>query len=318
MAPKNTIMRNPGPNQKSRRHIFLACLLLSIAGTILVGMEGLMDFKHLQTTQIKTVRLGDRRVKVSPDYMTAEKQAAQCGVYYFYHVGKCGGTSVRTWMENVQKKNPENITAFVNWWKRGDNGGYDWRQGINDMDDMVYSGQLAVGDKSWLSVHHHHGSPGLRFMMPRFRAWKNALQSQDCDLILATVLREPLSRARSVVTYTSLPREKFGPFFENDNFHGQGKYLLFNKDVKKEPSEYFSEYFKGGPKQHSESELSTEALDEVTDYLTEFDIVGQTTELDNFITTSERMTGWNELIQGKRPRRTNRYQNTISRPRWKA
>jgi hypothetical protein len=122
------------------------------------------------------------------------------------------------------------------------------------------------------------------------------LQSQGCDLILTTVLREPFSRARSVLRYKEdLFRKDFEPFFESGRYNREESavnYLLFNKDIVFEPSAYSSEYFQGGPKQ---DEVTTGAIDELVDYLKEFDIVGQTTELDSFIATSEKATGWSEL-----------------------
>ena len=74
---------------------------------------------------------------------------------------------------------------------------------------------------------------------------------------------------------------------------GVVNYLLFNKVIIFNPSACSSEYFQGGPRQVN---VSTEAIDEVVDYLKEFDIVGQTNELDSFITLSEKATGWSELI----------------------
>jgi hypothetical protein len=305
MATKNIALPGSDPmpiqNQK-RRRAFMAALSLLITGTMLFCSymkKGL--FIH-QITKIKGAGL-DGKVKISelsetkaPESMTREKQPSQCGLYYFYHVGKCGGTSVRNWMIRLQQANPLNITSDFDFWHY-ENEDYDWRQQLNDMEDVVYSGKLAVGDKSWLSVHHHHGAPGLRFMMPRLRAWKTTLQSQGCDLILTTVLREPLSRARSIVHYKkNFQRKDFEPFFEsgkNNREEGVVNYLLFNKDLKVVPSAYSSEYFKGGPRQDI---LSTEAIDEVVDYLKEFDIVGQTNELDSFIALSEKATGWSELI----------------------
>jgi hypothetical protein len=254
-------------------------LLLSITGII----TGISKISELWTK--------------TPESMTRENQpSSRCGLFYFYHVGKVGGTSVKTWMWLLQKENPLNITAYFDWWHKETYGAFDWRVELNDIEDAIYSGKMAVGDKSWLSVHHHHGSPGLRYMMPRLRAWRTNLQSQGCDLILTTVLREPFSRAGSIVRYKDdLHREDFEAFFksgQNNREEGVVNYLLFNKDMVFEPSAYSSEYFQGGPKQ---DEVTTGAIDEVVDYLKEFDIVGQTTELDSFIATSEKATGWSEL-----------------------
>jgi hypothetical protein len=281
----------------------MTALLFSITCTMLFSSYTNKGFMH-EITQIKGAGL-DGKVKISqssetnaPDSMTEEKeQPPQCGVYYFYHVGKCGGTSVQSWMSRLQQANPRNIIEYFDWWHL-ENLDYNWRQELNHMEDVICSGKIAVGDKRWLSVHHHHGSPGLRSMMPRLRAWKTTLQSQGCDLVLTTVLREPFSRARSVVQYKEdLEREHFEPFFESGKFNRESSlasYLLFNKDVEHVPSAYTSEYFKGGPKQ---DKLSIEAIDEVVDYLKEFDIIGQTTsELDSFIALSEKATGWSELI----------------------
>ena len=101
-----------------------------------------------------------------------------------------------------------------------------------------------------------------------------------------------------------MKREDFEPFFESGEYNreaGVVNYLLFNKDIVFNPSAYSSEYFQGGSRQVN---VSTEAIDEVVDYLKEFDIVGHTNELDSFITLSEKATGWSELkhmedIKGK-------------------
>jgi hypothetical protein len=301
-AEENEYEKQGRPPQKTK---MAPAILLLLSITVII--TGILQFRTGTSMNEGPgkVKIAELRTEASVSMTRENQPSAQCGLYYFYHVGKVGGTSVKTWMWLLQKDNPRNITSYFDFWHKETYGDYDWRVELNEIEDAIYSGKMTVGDKTWLSVHHHHGSPGLRYMMPSLRDWRTNLRSQGCDLILTTVLREPFSRARSIVRYKDdIHREDFEAFFEsgqNNREEGVVNYLLFNKDMVHEPSAYSSEYFPGGPKQ---DEVTTGAIDEVVDYLKEFDIVGQTTKLDSFIALSEKVTGWSELkhmedIKGK-------------------
>jgi hypothetical protein len=156
-------------------------------------------------------------------------QEPRCGIYYFYHIPKCGGSSVRSWMQKLAYSHPHNIT-YVNWceithgWE--EHASDVWKLGLHRMERIVESGELANNNDGWLAVHHHHRSPGLRFMMPRLREWKELLKSQGCDLVLATMLREPFPRVQSMISYNKISKKNLPSFAQN--FEGQARYLLYN------------------------------------------------------------------------------------------
>jgi hypothetical protein len=221
--------------------------------------------------------------------LATQEPPRRCGVYYFYHVGKCGGNSVKSWMQNLAKSYPRSIhyTNFLEIAHGRDYSRHQWKYGLQDMQKLVQSGTLAKND-TWLAVHHHHRSPGLRFMMPRLRAWRRVLKSQGCNLVLATTLREPFSRFKSLLAYNQVPMEKFTYFARN--FEGQARYLLYNscepRDDDKPPA-YCQQ--PGG------YNLTRTEIDQVIDMLKkDFDIVGRTEELGDFLEKSTLLTGWRQ------------------------
>lgn len=214
---------------------------------------------------------------------------AKCGVYYFYHIGKCGGTSISSWMEELAKSNPNDF-EYVNWWWQLDEwtGKFDWRVGLSKVEEQIRSGMLQTNSKHWLLLHHHHGAPGLRYMMLQFQEWKKMLNNQGCDLILTTVLRDPYSRVFSLIHYNHVPIEEFYQFVSNSEEISQSKYLLFNRGANKIP---WLE-----PHHLEENHWSNRTVMELAGYLTQnFQIIGDTSKLDDFISQSELLSGFSKF-----------------------
>jgi hypothetical protein len=108
---------------------------------------------------------------------------------------------------------------------------------------------------------------------------------------MSTVLREPLSRARSLASYNNVPKEMFGEFVET--YVGQPRYILYNsceaRDDISMPPACWCRFSPTGVTGHL---LSDNEIDEVLAYLSEFDIVKKMEELDDFVAKSEALTGW--------------------------
>ena len=233
----------------------------------------------------------------------ANRNGATCGLFYFYHVGKCGGTSVSKWMRKLTKANPEEL-EFYNWWHQSNNTQFDWRIDFNEIDTKLRSGYVTTSSshasntentsKNWIMLHHHHGSPGLRYMMPKLQEWKQILEKQGCDLIMTTTLRDPMSRAKSVVQYRNLPKDEFYDYFKGTGFSSQASYLLHNRYVKNLPPE-----FTRMGEQYLSSSNNEAVVDEIVNYLKEFDIVGRTESLDDFIFDAESVTKFDQLQHSK-------------------
>lgn len=273
---------------------------LTIAAVLLWGVTTTVQ-KHLEFSKKSDFELffgsslseNEKYLKQQP---SEHQQQAQCGVFYFYHVGKCGGTSVNSWMKQTNQENSQS-TKYYNWWRQNTKpADFDWHHDLEEMDRVISSKTLSSSQNStnWMMVHHHHGSPGLRFMMPHLEEWKHDLQAQGCDLILTTVLREPMSRARSVVQYINLPRQKFFSYFENNRFQSQTAYLIFNRGGKERISGLSSKFLPDGKRNLRTTQTE---VDEAVSYLEKFNVVGQTSELDDFIAKAKALTGLHQKTE---------------------
>ena len=206
-------------------------------------------------------------------------------------------------MRQLSEANPEKIELINWWWQKQQHNGYDWRVDLQKIEDTIRSGRLSQDQNNWLLVHHHHGAPGLRYMIPKYQTWRETLQGQGCDLILTTVVREPFSRAKSLIHYNHIPEKNFYDFVSR--YISQAEYLLFNRAIRL--TQFLEPNYLGGPRDPKHLTTTNVVLDnteltELTGYLQDnFQLVGQTHELDDFIAKSEFLTGFYKLSkrQGK-------------------
>jgi len=236
-----------------------------------------------------------------------EKPAAKCGLHYYYHIGKNGGQSILQWQKEIYDLNSgkvilELIDQQLHVYER-DYNDQPWREKFDRIDQIVRSGSLQhPGNANWLTIHHHYRAPGLKFFMARLREWKAVLETYGCTAILTTNLREPLSRAKSMLAYNKVPSEQFKGFVTH--FSGQARFLMYNTCQPRNDTNfpewcaahYVTKHF-----------LSDSELQELYGYLLEFDVIGNTTDHDKFVETMELLMGWNNmnhseaLPQGKAP-----------------
>jgi len=120
----------------------------------------------------------------------------QCGVIWFMHIGKTGGSTVTSLL---RKLSMQTHWSFVDFWDWQRNPKWQW----NASQEWHEICKLISERQPHLLVHHHHFVPGV--LDPSLMAWLEALrghlQAQDCQLVVSTVLREPVSRALSEFEY---------------------------------------------------------------------------------------------------------------------
>jgi hypothetical protein len=76
-------------------------------------------------------------------------------------------------------------------------GDYPWRSQFEEIKQRAQT--LSADGEQWLSVHHHHRAPGMRYMMPKLLEMRRNLEERGCQLVLATLFREPKDRhSRSI------------------------------------------------------------------------------------------------------------------------
>jgi len=120
------------------------------------------------------------------------KAAPVCGVLWFYHLGKCGGTSIYSWM--LQQKRLGGLQEVFNLWGPGPVDFPGFRD--NTLQPLINNmkGKL-------VAVHHHHNGPGLYGMDPYFKKIKGQLEKQGCSLVRFTLLRDPEARLVSNLNF---------------------------------------------------------------------------------------------------------------------
>jgi len=239
---------------------------------------------------------------------TEKTPGPKCGVHYYYHIGKNGGQSIRDWQRMIRKNNRKTVKMYYLDQQLHttelDYEGQRWRERFQLIVQAVQSGELYnTAKKKWITIHHHDRTPGLKFMMPRLREWREILRPHGCAVALTTNLREPLSRAKSQIAYNNVCKEDLPNF--SKGYMGQARYLMYNTCQPRNDTKY-PEWCTGAyiTKHH----LADDELQELYGYLLEFDVIGKTVDHNEFIGTMESLMRWKslkhpkELQDGQAPR----------------
>ena len=166
-----------------------------------------------------------------------------CGILINYHVGKCGGSSIKIWQSKLSKLYPNQI-KYYDYWQLNPDDGYDynptWSQTILQIEKDIYKliqsnqekgNNYSTNTIQWISIHQHHRTPGLFYSIPNiYSKWKRILlekSNSNCKLILTTVLREPLSRTKSMLSYNQVPITNFYNYITTIK-EWQTLYLMYN------------------------------------------------------------------------------------------
>ena len=150
-----------------------------------------------------------------------------CGVFWFLHIGKTGGTTVHYFLRSTAKQGK---WTFVDLWS-------------DPCDPLLASPNMTEWGRSptwqpaarelgkrrpFLLVHQHHCSPGMgAALLPQLQQLKHEMGLRGCSLALGTVLRDPVSRVLSSEQFNAIPRAKLRrhvTFPANTN--EQAKYLV--------------------------------------------------------------------------------------------
>jgi hypothetical protein len=248
---------------------------------------------------------------------TEQPPSLECGVYYYYHVGKTGGTSVLDWQQKIAKMAYDEI-KHIDWFYVREYMDGMWKF---KLDKMIIPSvrKLASTGNGWISIHQHHRTPGLRMMIPLLQEWRENVEAKGCAFVTAVTIRKPLDWIRSLVTYNEIPDQELASFLSTTvpkTEKSQSRYLLYNffaryngtnmpefhpletnrKDV--------PDYLENGPN------LNDEEMEEVLFYIRNyFDIVGQTENMDEFFRQSESKTGWHKYTQKKENETTSIHSN---------
>ena len=140
----------------------------------------------------------------------------ECGVLWYLHVPKTGGTTMSHYFESQHELHG---WQYANMWKlpvpRNERGELHdpvvWT-GWNTSAQWQVALDALAADKPKLIVHSHHNMPGLSepYMVEQvLRPMARSLKQKGCDLRFATMLREPVAEVTSLLLFGKTPKEKF-------------------------------------------------------------------------------------------------------------
>lgn len=117
---------------------------------------------------------------------------ASCGVIYFYHVGKTGGTGI--WDMIIKLVN-ENYNMFGKRRSKSKPSAQTvWANLVQQVEAVPQKAEKAENGTYWLGVQSHSLMPGLVWQFPRLLKLKESLTSKSqCRFLMVTVVREPES-----------------------------------------------------------------------------------------------------------------------------
>lgn len=201
----------------------------------------------------------------------------QCGILWFYHIPKCGGTAFGEWLQSMQH------TGYI-----------DAVLPLMSMDHLVDFDKfhaeniepiLSSPRGRLVAIHHHHRGPGLYGFDSHFDAMQTRLEGAGCKLFRVTFLRQPVDRLVSSLYYrhenhgsSTQPSgqafsEALSHTHDQEYYNGEISYILNNKMY-----EYGVAPFKLDSR-FLRVEMWSKALAETNRILRTFDYVGMTEHL---------------------------------------
>lgn len=253
---------------------------------------------NLEDMSLKDVQQATFEAPTELKEAAAQSQAPSkpvCGVLWFYHIGKCAGTSGYSWLRQMKElgglQEVLDLSATPSRW------GVDFE----GFDKSLYQSIDRNAGKV-IAVHHHHNAPGLYgWMQEYFERLQGNLNAKGCKLVRWTLLRKPEPRLISHVNFVmqlkglqNLDKAAHDNFFRStlaasdatkgdDQFVNQYdnheiRYLLNNFGR----TGLFPMHF-GGPHE--------DALKAAFQILDKFEVVGTTEKVDDSVAKVRQLLG---------------------------
>ena len=121
-----------------------------------------------------------------------------CGALVYLHIGKTGGTSVESHLEEVSPA--ANFSFYKVRWGDDEDSKYNY---TDDERWISFKNEMSTLTKPKATIAFHHGVPGFAAYMwsTELLPMQQMLEAKGCELRLTTVLREGSKRSMSNLNY---------------------------------------------------------------------------------------------------------------------
>lgn len=246
----------------------------------------------------------------------------ECGVMWFLHVPKTGGTTMshhfhdhaeeqgwkyaNMWKLRIPEEErgesefvtahsvlPPEASRLWGVWDNSEPGTENWKA-WNTSDTWRRALKELESPQPKLIVHAHHNMPGLGdpYMVEQvLQPMKDRLEDKGCELRFSTILREPVAEVTSLMLFNKIPQEQFVQSMQRQA-DGMTKYLVYNYQ-----SQWPRDLSQAGP---TPRPLGEKMLSVARNILSDFALVGRTEELDAFMRAVNQALGWPVDLHTKR------------------
>ena len=222
--------------------------------------------------------------------MPDKPKPMKCGVFWFLHVPKTGGTTL---MSYFKQQAPRYGWKYADMWQMkvekedARPGPIHWGSWNKTAKWQSVLAELAE-DHPKLLVHTHHNMPGLgnRYFVTEVLApLAQKLAKKGCELRFATVLRDAVEHVKSAAFFGRVRNrrqmERYGP----RNANPMTKYVSYNFQSQ------WPTGFKWFPNPDGVDEKLLASAQQI---LSNFSLVGRTEDLGTFVKKMNVVLGWPE------------------------
>lgn len=232
-------------------------------------------------------------------FLSLANEKISCGVVYFPHIPRCGGTSLVQFFKSTLQIGPENVYDFDFFSSLEFDGDhrlsqqefeklrdkpetkFHWMKQVDEIESRVHN--FENKQSNWLLIHQHAFTPGLISTMENITRWRIQIEDRGCKFLLVTLLRSPLKRGISHLRYFGFDEERYVTNQLRSGSNYQIKFLLFGEcNMTSIPLECAA---KGVPTPRPDD------LKTLLRLLKNFDLIGSMENLPDFLQKFSELSG---------------------------